>query len=222
MTDTKISTEGRNALIVNTKRDGHTVAEIATEFEISASTVRRVLREAEAARELEALEAAATASPASKAKATKAAKAKAQRDAQDAEFEGTPAPEPTLSKAAPKAKAKGSPVAKMPGSGVLVDGEVYIRWTRKTRDGDVLTVANPQAIGADPSEGKWVTFCEKHNTLVYSDTQKLARETRGIDFCDDCRAEADLATSSEVEAAAERATTRIASTKARQRKGASA
>lgn len=64
-------------------------------------------------------------------------------------------------------------------------------YTRKLRStGETLTVARPEEIGADPSEGKWVTFCEDHKTLVYSATEKLAYYTSGFDFCDDCRKEA--------------------------------
>jgi hypothetical protein len=60
--------------------------------------------------------------------------------------------------------------------------------TRRTRDtGELLTVARPADIGADESEGEWITFCEDHSTLVYSSTRRLAMDTRGIDFCDDCR-----------------------------------
>jgi hypothetical protein len=60
-------------------------------------------------------------------------------------------------------------------------------YTRTTREGDILTVARPAEIGASTEDGAWVTFCEKHSTLVYSDTKALALDTRGIDFCDDCR-----------------------------------
>lgn len=61
-------------------------------------------------------------------------------------------------------------------------------YTRRTRDtGELLTVARPEAIGADTSEGSWVTFCEAHATLIYSDTRQLALDSRGVDFCDDCR-----------------------------------
>jgi len=61
-------------------------------------------------------------------------------------------------------------------------------YTRKIRaTGETLTVARPEEIGADTSEGKWITFCEDHKTLVYSETEKLAYYTHGEDFCDGCR-----------------------------------
>lgn len=61
---------------------------------------------------------------------------------------------------------------------------MFTRTIRPT--GEKLTVARPEELGADASEGKWVTFCEDHKTLVYSATQQLAYDTRGADFCDDC------------------------------------
>jgi hypothetical protein len=62
-------------------------------------------------------------------------------------------------------------------------------YTRRTRDtGELLTVARAGAIGADDDGGAWVTFCEDHGTLINSDTRQLALDTRGMDFCDDCRA----------------------------------
>lgn len=62
---------------------------------------------------------------------------------------------------------------------------VYTRTTRDT--GETLTVARAEEIGADPDGGVWVTFCETHSTLINSDTRALALDTRGIDFCDECR-----------------------------------
>src|SRR5687768_9034480 len=62
-------------------------------------------------------------------------------------------------------------------------------YTRTTLEGDILTVARPEEIGASTEDGKWVTFCEKHQTLVYSETKRLALDTRGKDFCDACRAD---------------------------------
>ena len=61
-------------------------------------------------------------------------------------------------------------------------------YTRRQRDtGHLLTVCRPEEIGADTSEGRWVTLCEEHSTLIYSDTRQLALDTSGLDFCDDCR-----------------------------------
>jgi len=61
-------------------------------------------------------------------------------------------------------------------------------YTRKIRaTGETLTVARPEEIGASTEDGKWVTFCEDHKTLVYSETEKLAYYTHGQDFCDGCR-----------------------------------
>lgn len=62
---------------------------------------------------------------------------------------------------------------------------MFTRTIRTT--GEKLTVARPEEIGADSSEGKWVTVCEEHKTLVYSATQSAAYYTHGIDFCDGCR-----------------------------------
>lgn len=62
---------------------------------------------------------------------------------------------------------------------------MFTRTVRPT--GEKLTVARPEEIGADASEGKWVTFCEEHKTLVYSATQSAAYYIHGIDFCDGCR-----------------------------------
>lgn len=63
---------------------------------------------------------------------------------------------------------------------------IYTRRTRDTRE--LLTVCRPAAISADETEGNWITFCEDHGTLIYSETRQLAMDTRGYDFCDDCRA----------------------------------
>lgn len=128
-------------------------------------------REAEAAAEMAALEAEALETKESKAATTRAKKAAAKKVAEDAEFDA----------AAPK----------RPQAAVDVDGETFIAFTRKTRNGDHLTVANPEAVGLDPEPGKWVTVCEKHSTHVYADTQKAARSASGIDFCDMCRDEAN-------------------------------
>lgn len=62
---------------------------------------------------------------------------------------------------------------------------VYSRRQRGT--GHLLTVCRPADIGADESEGAWITYCEPHGTLVYSATRQLALDTTGFDFCDDCR-----------------------------------
>jgi hypothetical protein len=191
----------RNTAIAQAKADGMAVKEIAELAGINSATVYRIAANYAPAEAVEAPaepdeieqahiallaeEAEALETPASKAAATKAANKAKKQAAKDAEFEGT------TDKPAKKQKAKATeaPAPKpFPGSGVVVDGETYISWTRKTRNGDLLTVCNPQAIGADPSEGKWVTLCEKHEgVLVYSDTQKDARTIVADDFCDDCR-----------------------------------
>jgi flagellar basal body rod protein FlgF len=60
--------------------------------------------------------------------------------------------------------------------------------TRRTRDtGELLTVCRPADVDMDPDGGGWMTICEDHGTLSYSRTQQLALDTRGMDFCDDCR-----------------------------------
>jgi len=192
----------RNAAIAQAKIDGMPVKEIAEVAGINAATVYRIAANwapeepvaeepAEAAAELAALEAEAVAAPAVKAKATKAQKAAAKQAEKDAAFE----------EAAPKAKAEPK-VKAVPVHSILVDGEHYVIWTRTARNGDHLTVAQPQAIGADPTEGKWVTFCEKHQTLVYTDTQKEARSLTAAEFCDDCRKAAKAAARKAAKAAA--------------------
>ena len=62
---------------------------------------------------------------------------------------------------------------------------MFTRTIRAT--GEKLTVAHPEEIGLDPEGGKWVTFCEEHQTHVYAPTQSAAYYTHGIDFCDGCR-----------------------------------
>lgn len=62
---------------------------------------------------------------------------------------------------------------------------IHTRRNRQT--GTLLTVARAVDIGADDSDGAWVTFCEPHGTLVNSDTRQIALDTFPFDFCDDCR-----------------------------------
>lgn len=66
----------------------------------------------------------------------------------------------------------------------MTNTSIYTRKIRET--GETLTIGRPAELGV-ADEGRWVTLCEDHNTLVYSDTRDLAYRTRGIDFCDDCR-----------------------------------
>lgn len=53
--------------------------------------------------------------------------------------------------------------------------------------GETLTVTTAVEFGADPADGKWVTYCENHGSIVNSATQALAYDTVGSDFCDGCR-----------------------------------
>lgn len=50
-------------------------------------------------------------------------------------------------------------------------------------------VAKAAAEGLDASDGKWVAVCERHGTLVATDTMKAAKESSTKDFCDECRGE---------------------------------
>lgn len=58
--------------------------------------------------------------------------------------------------------------------------------TRTTREGDILTVALADEIGADPTDGKWVVMCEKHDTLVGCSSRREALSIRALDFCEEC------------------------------------
>lgn len=60
---------------------------------------------------------------------------------------------------------------------------------RNRQTGTLLVVGRPSDLGLDESEGAWVTVCDEHGTLVYSDTRSLAMATYPLDFCDDCRDE---------------------------------
>lgn len=61
----------------------------------------------------------------------------------------------------------------------------YTRTIRTT--GERLTIGTAVELGLDPQD-RWATVCEDHSTIAYSSTQALAYYTRGIDFCDGCRA----------------------------------
>ncbi|QIN93853.1 hypothetical protein SEA_ALAKAZAM_31 [Microbacterium phage Alakazam] len=61
-------------------------------------------------------------------------------------------------------------------------------YTRKIRTtGETLTVARAEELNLDATDGKWVTVCEDHKTIVNSATEKDAYYTHGQDFCDGCR-----------------------------------
>jgi len=62
----------------------------------------------------------------------------------------------------------------------------YSRTIRGTNER--LTIGTAVELGVDATAGKWATICETHSTVANSATQALAYYTRGIDFCDGCRA----------------------------------
>lgn len=196
----------RNTAIVLLHENGEEAKVIAAAAGIHADTARRIIRTfspdmsvtfaiEENAREIADAEAEALETPASKAAATKARKAAEKQAAEDAEFE-VPAlvvhdpegsdPAAELEGTEPVLPIEAKPI---PKSAVLVEGVPFIRWTRTTRSGDHLTVAQPQAVGLDASEGKWLTKCEKHNEFTWSENQKAARSLAAAEFCDECREE---------------------------------
>lgn len=65
-------------------------------------------------------------------------------------------------------------------------------YTRTTRSGETLSIGRPFELGID-STSPWVTVCETHGTFVESTTRDLAYKSRGVDFCDDCRARGPVA-----------------------------
>lgn len=62
----------------------------------------------------------------------------------------------------------------------------YTRTVRGT--GERLTIGTALELGVDATDGPWVTICEDHSSIVNSALQSLAYYTKGIDFCDGCRA----------------------------------
>ncbi len=66
-------------------------------------------------------------------------------------------------------------------------------YTRKARTGENLTIGLCAELGiandAEP-EFRYATICDDHGTHVLSKTRLAAYNTRGSDFCDDCRARA--------------------------------
>lgn len=66
-------------------------------------------------------------------------------------------------------------------------------YTRKNRSGENLTIGLCAELGiandGEP-EYKYATICDDHGTHVLSKTRLAAYNTRGTDFCDDCRARA--------------------------------
>lgn len=199
----------RNTAIVVLSNQGMPAKDIAAHAGMHPDTARRIAKTfdpdmsvlfaiEEAASEIRAAEAEALETPATKAKATKAAKAAAAQAAKDAEFETALAPaedpehhaERYSPENLPEAAEPEAPAEKrVPKFSVEVDGEHYVTWTRKTRNGDHLTVAQPQALGLEPV-GKWVTRCEKHGEIAYADSQKIARDRTAVVFCTACTIEA--------------------------------
>ena len=48
-------------------------------------------------------------------------------------------------------------------------------------------VAKATDEGLCDAGGKWVAICEKHSTLINTDTKKSASNSDTIEFCDCCR-----------------------------------
>lgn len=63
---------------------------------------------------------------------------------------------------------------------------MFTRIIRNT--GEKLTVGTAVELSLDATDGKWVTVCEDHGSIVNSATQSAAYYTHGKDFCDGCRA----------------------------------
>ncbi len=73
-------------------------------------------------------------------------------------------------------------------------------YTRKNRSGENLTIglcAELNIANDGEPEFKYVTICDDHGTHVLSRNRLLAYNTRGTDFCDDCRARAAAPTTAE-------------------------
>lgn len=62
-------------------------------------------------------------------------------------------------------------------------GCVYLARSRRT--GALRGVYRASEQGLD---GRWVTICEDHGTILSSDTREQALAADTDDFCDDCRA----------------------------------
>lgn len=62
---------------------------------------------------------------------------------------------------------------------------MFTRTIRNT--GEKLTVGTAVELKLDATDGKWVTVCEDHGSIVNSATQSAAYYTHGKDFCDGCR-----------------------------------
>ncbi|QIG58119.1 hypothetical protein SEA_ZEPP_31 [Microbacterium phage Zepp] len=63
---------------------------------------------------------------------------------------------------------------------------MFTRTIRGT--GEKLTVGTAAELKLDATDGKWVTVCEDHGSIVNSAIQSAAYYTHGADFCEGCRA----------------------------------
>lgn len=66
-------------------------------------------------------------------------------------------------------------------------------YTRKNRSGENLTIglcAELSIANDGEPEYKYATICDDHGTHVLSKTRLAAYNTRGTDFCDECRVRA--------------------------------
>ncbi|WIB65894.1 hypothetical protein [Curtobacterium sp. MCBD17_040] len=71
----------------------------------------------------------------------------------------------------------------------MSSSSVVSRTSRIT--GTRLSVGHAEDLGLDPDDGlEWVTLCDAHDTLVYSENKTQALRVNGPDFCDDCRTSA--------------------------------
>lgn len=48
------------------------------------------------------------------------------------------------------------------------------------------TIGKAEDMDLDPAGGKWVVFCNTHGNILNVKTQKAARSSQTIDFCEDC------------------------------------
>lgn len=53
-----------------------------------------------------------------------------------------------------------------------------------------VTVGRAEEFGLDPEGQPWLAVCDDHATLIANDTKALAMSSTGLDFCDECQAEA--------------------------------
>lgn len=67
----------------------------------------------------------------------------------------------------------------------MTTSSIYTRKVRGT--GETLTIGLAEELGID-AELRYVTVCENHGNIIESQNRELAYNTRGIEFCEGCRA----------------------------------